>query len=125
MHFVEVYYTAETYTVTYDANGGTGAPEPQNFVYNSGEYISTIIPVRAGYTFVCWWYGAVSFQPGDAIPTDWMNFTLTAQWEPKAEMFAKDVDHYRRGLAKVKHKSKWREGTLIYKKINGHWKAKN
>ena len=73
--------TPNTYTVTYDANGGTGAPAAQNFKYNSGERISTIKPTRSGYAFVNWAYGSTRFNPGDAIPSGWGSFTLTAQWK--------------------------------------------
>ena len=122
------FHTAyNTYIVNYDANGGTGAPEPQSFVYNSGATISSVVPNRTGYAFLYWttpWRDE-PFYPGDAIPGNYMDFGLVAQWKPKAEMFAKKDDHYRRGLAKVKHNVKWRKGTTAYKKINGHWKAKN
>ncbi len=73
-------WSANTYTIKYDANGGTGAPADQSFVYNSGAKISTTKPTRTGYTFVNWKYGDVTFDPGDAVPTGWGDFTLQAQW---------------------------------------------
>lgn len=73
-------WSANTYTIKYDANGGTGAPANQSFVYNSGAKISTTKPTRTGYTFVNWKYGDVTFDPGDAVPTGWGDFTLQAQW---------------------------------------------
>ena len=74
-------YSANTYYVTYDANGGSGAPAKQAFVFNSGAKISTTKPTRTGYTFVNWVYGGTTFNPGDAIPTGWGSFTLQAQWK--------------------------------------------
>ena len=73
-------WSANTYTIKYDANGGTGAPANQSFVYNSGAKISTTKPTKTGYTFVNWKYGNTTLNPGDAVPTDWTNTTLQAQW---------------------------------------------
>ena len=74
-------WTPNTYTVTYQANGGTGAPPTQSFVFNSGARISTTVPTRTGYTFVNWDFKGNKFNPGDPIPSDWGSFTLTAQWQ--------------------------------------------
>ena len=73
-------WTPNTYYVTYDANGGSGAPEKQTFVADSGTKLSTTKPTRTGYTFVNWDYMGNKFNPGDAIPTGWGSFTLKAQW---------------------------------------------
>ena len=73
-------WSANTYTIKYDANGGTGAPANQSFVYNSGAKISTTKPTKTGYTFVNWKYGDITFDPGDAVPTGLGDFTLQAQW---------------------------------------------
>ena len=73
-------WTSNTYYVTYDANGGSGAPAQQAFVADSGTKLSTTKPTRTGYTFVNWDYMGNKFNPGDAIPTGWGSFTLKAQW---------------------------------------------
>ena len=73
-------WTVNSYTIKYDANGGTGAPTDQSFVYNSGAKISTTKPTKTGYTFVNWKSGSTTLNPGDAIPTGWTNATLQAQW---------------------------------------------
>ena len=73
-------WTPNTYYVTYDANGGSGAPAQQAFVADSGTKLSTTKPTRTGYTFVNWDYMGNKFNPGDAIPTGWGSFTLKAQW---------------------------------------------
>ena len=74
-------WTPNTYYVTYDANGGSGAPEKQAFVADSGTKLSTTKPTRTGYTFVNWDYMGNKFNPGDAIPSGWGSFTLKAQWK--------------------------------------------
>ena len=43
-----------TYTVTYDANGGTGTPSPQTKVHDEMLTISSEIPVKEGYSFAGW-----------------------------------------------------------------------
>lgn len=75
-------WSANSYTVTYDANGGVGAPGAQTFVFNSGATLSTKTPSREGYTFSHWVTdpGGYSMNPGDALPRDWGNFSVVAQW---------------------------------------------
>ncbi|MGN1162914.1 MAG: leucine-rich repeat protein, partial [Christensenellales bacterium] len=46
-------WTANTYTATFNANGGTVSPTTKSVTYNSA-YGSLPTPTRAGYTFVCW-----------------------------------------------------------------------
>lgn len=71
-----------TYTLTYDLDGGSfNASTTQLFKYGSGDAISSEIPNKAGYDFVGWKWGDVTMQPGDTIPKEWGNFTLTAQWK--------------------------------------------
>ena len=71
-----------TYTLTYDLNGGSfNASTTQLFKYGNGDAISSEIPNKAGYDFVGWKWGDVTMQPGDTIPKEWGNFTLTAQWK--------------------------------------------
>lgn len=74
-------WTPNTYTLTYDLNGGSfNASTTQLFKYGSGDAISSEIPIKTGYDFVGWKWGDVTMQPGDTIPKGWGNFTLTAQW---------------------------------------------
>ena len=75
-------WTPNTYTVSYDGNasGVTNVPSPQNFLFNSDTRLSQQVPIRTGYSFVCWKYGSTTFNPGDYIPKGWGSFTLYAQW---------------------------------------------
>lgn len=47
-------WQANTYTVTYDANGGTGAPATQNKTYGTDLTLPSTIPTRANYNFLGW-----------------------------------------------------------------------
>lgn len=75
-------WTPNTYTLTYDLNGGSfNASTTQRFKYESEDAISSEIPIKTGYVFTGWKWGDVTMQPGDTIPKECGNFTLTAQWE--------------------------------------------
>lgn len=73
-----------TYTLTYDANGGYGAPPPQtdSYIWN----ISNTVPVRDGYTFLGWAESSTATTPttygGNAIFGMTSDMTLYAVWQP-------------------------------------------
>ena len=46
--------TFSTYTVSYNANGGSGAPSAQNKWYNTALTLSSTKPTRSGYNFLGW-----------------------------------------------------------------------
>ena len=72
----------DTYTVTYDANGGTGAPAADT--QDVGEYVivSDTEPAREGYTFKGWTDLATGkdYEAGDLYAEN-ADGTLTAVWE--------------------------------------------
>ena len=75
-------WTPNTYTLTYDLNGGSfNASTTQRFKYESEDAISSEIPIKTGYVSTGWKWGDVTMQPGDTIPKECGNFTLTAQWK--------------------------------------------
>lgn len=47
-------WTARTYTVTLNANGGTGGPGSATKTYNKALTLPTTAPTRANYTFLGW-----------------------------------------------------------------------
>lgn len=75
-------WKAQTYTVSYNANGGSGAPsaQTQNFPWHL--QISATTPTRTGHTFQGWATsstGAAVYQPGDWY-TSLVSVTLYAVW---------------------------------------------
>lgn len=78
-------WQAITYTVTYNANGGTDAPSSQTKQYGTALTLTTSTPTRTGYTFKGWATSAtsttVSYAPG-ASYTPNAAITLYAVWEP-------------------------------------------
>lgn len=76
-------WKANTYTVTYNANGGEGAPINQTKVYGSTLKLSSVKPTRADYTFKGWATsasGAVAYAAGDNYTAN-AGVTLYAVWE--------------------------------------------
>ena len=47
-------FQKNTYTISYSANGGTGAPASQTKVYGKPINLSSTIPERSGYVFLGW-----------------------------------------------------------------------
>lgn len=67
-------------TVTYDANGGNGAPATQSKEFGTTITLSTIKPTRSGYEFGGWLGSdGNTYQPGDTYSEN-KSLTLTAMW---------------------------------------------
>lgn len=81
---IRITVTAPTYTVSYNANGGSGAPSSQTKQYNKVLTLSSVKPVRAGYTFKGWatssGSSSIYYQPGSSYYSD-KSVTLYAVWE--------------------------------------------
>lgn len=78
-------WTPVTYTVTYNANGGTGAPGNQTKTHDVNLTLSSTKPTRTGYTFVNWNTASngtgTSYASGGTYSGN-SNLTLYAQWTP-------------------------------------------
>ncbi len=73
----------DTYTVSYNANGGTGAPGNQTKTHGQSLTLSSVKPTKDGYTFQGWSTsstGSVQYNPGSAY-TGNANLTLYAVWK--------------------------------------------
>lgn len=73
------------YTITYNANGGTGAPSSQKKEQGKTINLSTKKPTRDGYTFLGWSsvkgsQEVYNYNPGDAYSKD-SDKTLYAVWK--------------------------------------------
>ncbi len=76
-------WKANTYTVTYNANGGSGAPANQTKTHGVNLILSTTKPTRTGYTFQGWATsasGSVVYESG-ASYTNNASVTLYAVWK--------------------------------------------
>ncbi len=72
------------YTVSYNANGGSGAPSSQSKDYGTTLTLSTTEPARSGYTFLGWATSSdatsAAYQPGGSFTSN-SNTTLYAVWK--------------------------------------------
>ena len=77
-------WKANTYTVSYDANGGSGAPGNQTKTHGASLTLSSVIPTRTNYNFLGWGTSAgattIAYAPGAAY-TGNTALTLYAIWE--------------------------------------------
>lgn len=77
-------WKANTYTVTYNANGGTGAPANQTKTYGTTLTLSSTKPTRTNYNFKGWGTSAsattVSYAAGASYTAN-AAITLYAIWE--------------------------------------------
>ena len=75
-------WKANTYTVSYNANGGSGAPSSQTKSHGVGLTLSSTKPTRSGYTFRGWATsstGAVKYSAGGSYTSN-SSVVLYAVW---------------------------------------------
>ena len=77
-------WNKNTYTISYNANGGTGAPTSQTKVYGADLTLTTSTPTRSGYTFNGWNTksdgSGTNYSAGGKFTTN-ANTTLYAKWK--------------------------------------------
>lgn len=77
-------WKANTYSVSYNANGGTGAPAKQTKTYGVALTLSSTRPTRTNYNFKGWGTSAsataVKYNPGGSYTSN-ASTTLYAVWE--------------------------------------------
>lgn len=81
-----VAYEAGGYTINYNANGGTGAPNSQFKTHGESLTLSSTKPTRTGYDFLGWSTSSTatsaSYSAGDTFYAD-ADTTLYAVWKAK------------------------------------------
>lgn len=72
-----------TYTVSYNANGGSGAPASQTKTEDVDLTLSSVVPTKTDFRFVEWNTRSdgtgISYDPGDVYDKN-LSITLYAQW---------------------------------------------
>ena len=77
------FVSSQTYTVSFNANGGTNAPSALTFISSESVVLPSDIPSRIGFVFVGWSSttgGAVDFLPGEEY-SFCSDTTLYAVWQ--------------------------------------------
>ena len=80
---LKLYYVRNTYTVTYNANGGSGTMNDENSPYKYGATVTVKDNgfTRENYEFTGWAFDAEGDEPAGETFTITENTTLYAQWE--------------------------------------------
>ena len=84
-------WTANTYTVQFDANGGTGTMNDQSFTYGTAQNLTLNTFEKYGHTFAGWSKtsnGSIIYTDGQSVSnltsTNTATVTLYAKWTEKA-----------------------------------------
>lgn len=118
----------KTLTLSYNANGGSGAPAAQSAtIYNSTTsntfILSSTVPTRTGYAFLGWSTSSDSklatYEAGGSI-TVTNNITIYAIWTPlsiwhEAIVWVKVGTKWCKGLTWIKENGVWKKGTINVK----------
>lgn len=104
--------TKPTYTVSYNANGGTSAPSSQTKTYGTALTLRTGKPTKAGYTFKNWNTkkdgSGTSYASGGSYKTN-SAVTLYAQWTENKLT----VNYYRNGANYAAYKGEEKTENLV------------
>lgn len=116
-----------TYTVSYDANYGTGEPSDQTKTYGETLTLSSVVPTREKYAFVEWNTNAdgtgTSYQPGDSYSTEQV-MMLFAIWRISYETECPVINGYTGTYDGNAHNitvSGGEGGTIKYSTDNTNW----
>lgn len=113
-----------TYTVSYKANGGSGAPSSQTKTYNKNLTLSKTIPTRDGYKFVEWNTksdgSGTSYAPG-ATYTINAALTLYAIWKRNGTMCMTEDGQTKKGKPYLYEGTTAKSG-IPWMNVNGVWK---
>lgn len=124
-------WTANTYTVTFDKQSGSGGTTSVGITYDTpqGSYPNIILPTRTGYHFGGYYTetGGKGTQyynaNGDSVRA-WniaSNITLYAYWIPNDLRINID-DTWKYGEIYVNVAGTWKRATAVYININNIWK---
>ena len=96
LSIIAVWKALDTYTVSYDANGGTGTVETQSKYKGESLTISSCEGIgKNGYTFVCWNTKVdgtgKDYNPNDSYSVD-ADLKLYAKWSPIKYSIKYDLD---------------------------------
>lgn len=108
------------YTITYNANGGAGAPDTQQKLIGEDIVLTTDVPVMDGYQCIGWSKSAsamsVDYLPGSVYTVD-ADLTLYAVWRKDGVLFKSENGTIQQGRPAMNGKS-----GVPWIRINGTWK---
>ena len=99
-------WTANSYTVKFDANGGEGTMADQNRKYDDGLTISANTFTKVGYTFAGWLDGTKEIEDLDGTnlaDAEGAVVTLKAQWAPISYTISFDLNGGNGSIANIEN----------------------
>ena len=101
-----------TYTILYDANGGSGAPASQTKTYGVDLSLRSIIPTRTGYDFNGWNTKSdgtgISYSAGSEY-TENVGTTLYAQWKARNLVNIYNGTNWQKAIPYIYNGTNWQE----------------
>lgn len=89
------YFALNTWTVSYNANGGSGAPSSQTKTYGVDLTLSSTVPIRTGYDFLGWSTNSAAttaaYSPGGTYTAN-EGTVLYAVWQLKTYTVSYDAN---------------------------------
>lgn len=111
------------YMISYDANGGSGAPGAQSKNHGANITLSSQIPTRKHYKFLYWSTKSdgtgTTYYPGASFSGN-TNLALYAIWKKQDDVRVNVGNAYKRGRATVKVGGTYKTGRVRVK-VNGTW----
>ena len=86
-------WQADSYTITYDVNGGECDTLTDNVIFDEDYTVPT--PTRTGYTFGGWYNGDIEYVGGTWQTAS--DITLVAKWTPRTDI-SYVVNHYQENI---------------------------
>ena len=130
--FITLYaqWELDTLSVSFDANGGTGAPDPISYSYDASGATSIVIPsIRPTYNhkvFRGWAALSTStevlYKPNDNYScSNAESITLYAVWSPQMKAYTKLPEGYKNGYVWTKKNGKWYQGISVLENVGNRW----
>lgn len=116
-------WTAKTFTVTFNANGGTTSTASKTVTYGS-TYGTLPTPTYTGYSFLGWYTatsGGTKITSSTTVSIT-ANQTLYAQWESAGTIWVNVNGEWKKGIPWVKVSGEWKQGVAKVN-VNGSWKS--
>lgn len=104
-------WTIGSYNLTYDANGGSGAPAAESHNYNTTFTLSSTVPTKEGYEFKGWATSdsatTADYQPGSSYTMPPGDTILYAVWEQLTIVKIYTLDGWKKAMVWIWYNNTW------------------
>ena len=117
-------WTVNTYTITFNANGGNGGPSTQAKTHGQTLTLSTDTPTKAGYTFQGWSASSTAtsaeYSAGGSY-IDNSNITLYAVWKASGAVRIYTNNGWKQAIPYIYDGNNWKQA-IPYIYDGNNWK---